>query len=195
MNFKHNTFQLFVKSMYNNASELGLGKRIVARKTQFQQLDICLTDCVFELRCSSFILTAFFHVACFHVLSDAGVGTFSRTMDDNNISPAYISSSFMLSWYVWEDCQQKQPPCESSRIQAQHPSSSCHHPTRSACIASATVVTWSCMKHILISARPSSSFSPSYGTQALFDHHNQTAFGRIVAFPERTERPAHHVRF
>jgi len=147
-------------------------------------------NCVFELCCPSFILTTFYHVS-----SDARGRRVQKGEDACHISPAYISSSFMLSWYVWKNREQKHPPCEPSRTQAQHPWSSCHHPTRSACIASATVVTWSCMKHIPISAQPSWLSWPSCGTQASSDHRNRTAFGRNVSFPGRTKRPAHHVRF
>lgn len=64
-----------------------------------------------------------------------------------------------------------------------------HTQARSACIASVPTGPWSCRKRTPISAQPSLWSWPSCGRQAWSDHHNQTASGRICAFPGRKAKP------
>lgn len=69
------------------------------------------------------------------------------------------------------------------------PSSSCRHPTQSACTASTLAVPLSCTACTLISAQPSWLSWPSCERRASFDHRNRTVCDHNDAFPERTAMP------
>ena len=65
-----------------------------------------------------------------------------------------------------------------------------HTQVRNACIASTPVVPSSCRMCTPILTQPSWLSSPSCGTRASFDHHNQIVCDRNDAFLARTAKPA-----
>jgi hypothetical protein len=68
------------------------------------------------------------------------------------------------------------------RTPEQHPSSSCHHPARSACNASVPVAAWSCKRSTRDAAQPSWWSWPSCGRRAWSDHRNRIAScSRVVS--------------